>query len=533
MKFDDILKALGEFGPYQRRIYFLICLPAIGCALHKLVWVFVGAIPKYRCRLLLDELSNGTLPYSLPYQVLNLTIPWDDKNNKWDCCHRYKISLNTTFNLNDWDTFGQDVVTSRESEKCHEWVYDVSQYKTSVVSDFNLVCDNNWLRALVQSLFMLGEFMGSLVWGSISDRYGRKIVFFISLIMQATFGILSGLVADYYIYLLLRGLVGLFTPGVFLVAFVIGMELVGPSKRSITGIGCQFFFAMGYLLTAGVAFFIREWQYLQIAVSVPGLVFVVYWWIIPESIRWLLTKRRFDEAKVLLKEVARVNGTTFPEDFEQFQLEPTVKQETNPLSLFKYPNLRKKSLILFLGWFVNSGVYYGLALNTSNLGGNDYVNFVIAALTEFPAYTFCILALNKLGRRLPLCGSMLIGGISMLITGLVPADNYIAIVTLAMIGKLGITISYAIIYIFAAEQYPTVVRNVGMGMSSTCARLGGVLAPFIILLADYWRPLPLLIFGAESVIVGLLTLLLPETRGVSLPDTLADGENFGKKEVIS
>lgn len=48
-----------------------------------------------------------------------------------------------------------------------------------------------------------------------------------------------------------------------------------------------------------------------------------------------------------------------------------------------------------------------------------------------------------------------------------------------MIGKLAITSSYGAIYVFTVEQYPTVIRNVGLGASSTFARIGGVIAPYV------------------------------------------------------
>lgn len=53
------------------------------------------------------------------------------------------------------------------------------------------------------------------------------------------------------------------------------------------------------------------------------------------------------------------------------------------------------------------------------------------------------------------------------------------IVTLAMIGKLAITASYGTIYIFSTEQFPTVIRNAGLGAGSMSARLGSVFAPLI------------------------------------------------------
>ena len=52
-------------------------------------------------------------------------------------------------------------------------------------------------------------------------------------------------------------------------------------------------------------------------------------------------------------------------------------------------------------------------------------------------------------------------------------------VILAMLGKIGAAAAYAVIYVWSAELYPTVVRNVGMGASSSCARIGGMVSPYI------------------------------------------------------
>lgn len=61
------------------------------------------------------------------------------------------------------------------------------------------------------------------------------------------------------------------------------------------------------------------------------------------------------------------------------------------------------------------------------------------------------------------------------------------------------------------------------------ARVGGILAPYINLLGEVWKPFPLIIFGVLAFAGGLLSLFLPETLNKTLPETIEDGENFGKK----
>ena len=72
---------------------------------------------------------------------------------------------------------------------------------------------------------------------------------------------------------------------------------------------------------------------------------------------------------------------------------------------------------------MNSGTYYGLSWNTSNLGGNHYVNFLLSGAVEYPGYSFLLIALNRWGRKTVLCGCMLVGGVALLLTSVVPSGN--------------------------------------------------------------------------------------------------------------
>lgn len=510
MGYDEVIPILGDFGRYQKRIYLLLCLPAILCAFHKLGNVFLQAQPNYRCQLP-TELPNAS--YVLPSEILNVSFPYNNKSQKYSSCSMFD---------------------NNKIVPCDGYIYDDRKYESSTVIEWNMVCDKAYLRALGDAIFMLGVMLGSIVFGDLSDRCGRKIIFFISLVVQVAFGILAAISPEYWTYTLSRAVVGATTSGVFLVAYVIAMEMVGPKYRLFAGVVCQMFFSTGYMLTAAFAYFITDWRNLQIALTVPGVVFISYWWFIPESARWLLTKNRLPEAIKLIQIAAKENKVKVTdEQLESLLLGDTKPKDANEkkatiLDIFRHPNLRRRSLIIFFDWLVNSMTYYGLSWNTSNLGGNDYLNFVVSGAVEIPAYTFLLFTLNTWGRKTILCGCMVTAGVALLLTMAVPNDLTWLTITLAMTGKLAITASYGTIYIFSTEQFPTVIRNAGLGAGSTSARVGSIFAPLINLTSEAWKPFPLIIFGILALIGGCLSLVLPETLNQQLPETIGDGEQFGR-----
>lgn len=92
------------------------------------------------------------------------------------------------------------------------------------------------------------------------------------------FGVLAAFAPEYITFTIARLIVGATTSGVFLVAYVIAMEMVGPSSRLIAGVACQMFFSTGYMLTAAFAYYIHDWRCLQLALTLPGVLFLCYWW---------------------------------------------------------------------------------------------------------------------------------------------------------------------------------------------------------------------------------------------------------------
>lgn len=307
----------------------------------------------------------------------------------------------------------------------------------------------------------------------------------------------------------------------------------------VAGVFFMMFFSAGYMLMGLFAYFIHDWRYLQVGLTIPGVLFLFYWWFIPESTRWLLANNRKEEAIVQIQRIARSNKVVLPQEVldkvveaeAETNSESTVKKPSL-LDLFKTPNMRTKALLIFFDWFVISGAYYGLSWSTgTSLSGDPVLNHVLSGAVELPGYIFLLLTLNRFGRKKILAGNLIFAGTTLLLSIIVPQDITWLVVTLTMLGKMSITASYGTIYLFSAEQFPTIVRNAALGAASMAARVGGVSAPYLIYLSKYWHPLPILIFGVTAFLGGFFSTFLPETHNQQLPETMADGERLGQNLV--
>ena len=96
---------------------------------------------------------------------------------------------------------------------------------------------------------------------------------------------------------------------------------------------------------------------------------------------------------------------------------------------------------------------------------------------------------------------------------------------------MSITATFGAIYIYTSELQPTSVRTAALGTNSMCGRIGAIISPYIALLKSYGTWIPLIIFGANSLLSGLLILLLPDTLGKELPETIKDALLLGKNNV--
>ncbi|XP_022094927.1 organic cation transporter protein-like [Acanthaster planci] len=538
--FDDILEVIGGFGKWQKVLCVWAPLIGIMTGAHTLAQVFMGGKADHWCRVPNWNDANCSVD-GLPddWECLlakrNASIPFKIEKGQevYRSCEMYDV-LNITFTMRlNVSNYSNDTIKCPTTESdTHAWVYDTTQYKTTILTEFDLVCDNKATPSILQSIYFAGLLVGSIFFGSLADLVGRKPSVYIASLLLFVTSLVNVFSPNVIIYGILRFFVAAGGIGAFICVFVLVNEFISPHRRVLVGISFQGFFAAGLTLVPLLAYFVRYWRFLQLAIALPTALYILTYFKMPESARWQITKRKFTQAEKTLRKVAARNGKEFPEEMfrpdvtRTAQESPSASHQATALGLFRTRNMRIKTLNIMFNWFVNSMVYYGLNLSTSDLGVDDYLASVISGLVEFPCYVYCVIALKYVGRRINLGGNLLIGGVACVITSFLDAGTVRLVI--AMIGKFCISASFAIIYVVSGEIYPTSVRSAGLGISSASARFAGILSPFILELKELWSPLPFVVFGSLSVIAGFLSFLLPETKDKKLPETLQEGEAFGK-----
>lgn len=227
---------------------------------------------------------------------------------------------------------------------------------------------------------------------------------------------------------------------------------------------------------------------------------------------------------MIIRRAAKTNGIIAPStifDSSELQDLSSKKQQSHSiLDLIRTRNIRMITVMSIILWLTISVGYFGLSLDTPNLHGDVYLNCFLSAVVEVPAYVLAWLLLRHLPRRYSMATALFLGGSVLLFVQLVPPELYYLATVLVMVGKFGVTAAFSMVYVYTAELYPTVVRNMGVGVSSTASRLGSILSPYFVYLGAYDRFLPYILMGSLTILTAILTLFLPETFGTPLPDTI-------------
>lgn len=208
----------------------------------------------------------------------------------------------------------------------------------------------------------------------------------------------------------------------------------------------------------------------------------------------------------------------------------TKLQKINVWSLFKYPSITSKFLILNFLWIGTRASFNGIAISSKSFPGNFYVNIIILYIIESISYCVSgfLIDIKKLGRR----GSLWIQYVVIIITffslAFLKLDTIpsLALNFIARFCAAGIEVIY---YTYTLELYPTPVRSVAFGINATFGNGGSILAPMLLEFLPNWFFLTL--FALVCALNSFLLIFLPETVGKPMVETIAELEKGNNEEI--
>ncbi|XP_050770742.1 solute carrier family 22 member 6 [Gymnogyps californianus] len=493
-------------------------------ASHNLLQNFTAGVPDHHCRPRPPANgSTGAIP-------LLVSIP-SDGHRRPQRCRRYVEPQWHLLEVNGTVNGTVNGMVNAATEPCRDgWIYHDGVFAHTIVSEWDLVCESKTLRQVAQSIYMAGILLGSGLFGILSDKFGRRALLSWCYLQLGVTGAGTAAAPTFGLYVLGRFLAGLAMAGVSLNSASLCMEWIPTEARAVVGTINGYCYTLGQFVLAAVAFGLPRWRWLQLVVSLPFFLFFLYSWLFVESARWQVISGRPDLALEGLRKVARVNGRKEEGDkLSEEALRALVRREP-PLpggslaTLLRTPGMRRVSCGVSFVWFSTSFAYYGLAMDLQGFGVDVYLSQLVFGAVDIPAKLASVLAISCVGRRVAQGGSLALAGICILANIGVPTELQMLRMAFAVIGKGSLAASFNCAYIFTGELFPTVIRQTGMGLGGTMARVGGMVAPLVRMAADVTPVLPLVIYGAAPIISAIATCFLPETRNVPLPETVKDVE---------
>ena len=375
--------------------------------------------------LLDNSTSQASIPGDLgPDVLLAVSIPPGPDQQPHQCL-RFRQPQWQLTESNATATNWSDAAT----EPCEDgWVYDHSTFRSTIVTTWDLVCTSQALRPMAQSIFLAGILVGAAVCGHASDRFGRRRVLTWSYLLVSVSGTAAAFMPTFPLYCLFRFLLASAVAGVMMNTASLLMEWTSaqgsPLVMTLNALG----FSFGQVLTGSVAYGVRSWRMLQLAVSAPFFLFFVYSWWLPESARWLITVGKLDQGLQELQRVAAVNrrkaeGDTLTMEVLRSAMEEEPSRDKAGASLgtlLHTPGLRHRTIISMLCWFAFGFTFYGLALDLQALGSNIFLLQALIGIVDFPVKTGSLLLISRLGRRLCQVSFLVLPGLCILSNILVP-----------------------------------------------------------------------------------------------------------------
>lgn len=162
--------------------------------------------------------------------------------------------------------------------KCSKWEFaDDDELGATWTSEWDLVCDKDYLKLLAEMFFLIGVATGGILSGVLSDKFGRKKMLFISAVLQSIFGLALYFVESFEVYVVLRALLGLVSVSVTYAGLILAIEYVDGVWRTLAGMYNLFPLPISYIIISGIAYLTQDHKNLQLCIGLPGAFLCLLW----------------------------------------------------------------------------------------------------------------------------------------------------------------------------------------------------------------------------------------------------------------
>lgn len=226
-----------------------------------------------------------------------------------------------------------------------------------MTSELGWVCQNTWKSVMGQSTYFIGSVVGTLVLGILADTIGRLPVLILAHLAGIIGNSMTIFATDEITFAICRFISGIATDNNFVMMYILVMEYIAPRMRTIgLNLCIGIFYCLGSVITPWLAVWLGNWKLYLVATILPALIVPSFYFIIPESAQWLISKNQGDKALICYQKIAKFNRKDLDETFiidfknvvEKINSNRAAEDE-NPsmIALFKTPRLRRLTLILF------------------------------------------------------------------------------------------------------------------------------------------------------------------------------------------
>ncbi len=342
-----------------------------------------------------------------------------------------------------------------------------------------------------------GYLFGAFFSGTLGDLIGRRAVMMYALAIYCGATLIAAFAPNWQWLFCCRVVAGVGTGAEATIIAPFLAEFVHKKHRGRFVGSLSGFFSFGFVFAAVLGYFVIRaspdgWRIVQVVSTLP--IVMLLWWrrSLPESPRWLIERGRAAEAEA---EVARIEagvmqrGPASLPPVERVELPAVGVREggsfTRNLAALWSPSMRRTTLMLWILWIAITFSYYGfftwipsLLVKQGMTTTKSFGYSIIIYLAQIPGYYSAAFATERLDRKWTIVLYMLLGGVSAYLMSIAGSGASITIAGFLLSFFMNGT--YAGIYVYTPELYPTAFRTTGMGVASAFGRLGGLSAPIVI-----------------------------------------------------